>query len=136
MRPSSTSIPLSAAIEKDVMTCWVPDCAIPVYIILSLTDKKLIVCNKAVRICGLVCNSFIWKPRNWYENCLSSRSSPDVELTCYLLLQHIYIYVFISFHLGMSLKFIFIMHFLPQTLIPATLVLMFVQGYLQGNFLY
>lgn len=46
--------------------------------------------NLPLGIYCLHCSSFLWKPRNWYRNCFISRSSPDMDLTRCLLLQHTY----------------------------------------------
>lgn len=94
--PSRTSIPLYIVIEKKMTDYWVTDYVIPVYIILRLWLLQ----NLPLGIYCLHCSSFLWKPRNWYRNCFISRSSPDMDLTCCLLLQHTYhlfIYTLISF---------------------------------------
>lgn len=129
---SRTSIPSYIAIAKKVMTYWASRlCHSCVHNSESLwLSQNLLV--------GMCCLSFLCKPRNWYGNCFISRPSPDMELTCYLLLQHTnhLCFHFLPTTSCMSLEFIFIMNFLPQTLISTTLFLMFVQGHLQWNFWY
>lgn len=113
---------------------WVPDCGIPVYVIESLSLSQ----NLPVGMLCLPCTSFLWRSTNWYRNFFISMSSPDMELTCYLLLKHTYhlCFHFLTTTSCVSLDFIFITHFLSQTLNFTTVFLMFVQGHLQWNFWY
>lgn len=79
--PSRTSIPLYIGIETVMGYRLCYSC-------VYNSETLWLLQNLPLGMYCLHCNSFLWKPRNWYRNCFISRSFPDMELTCYLLLQH------------------------------------------------
>lgn len=134
--PSRNSTRLCIAIEAKLMTYWVPDCVIPVYVILSLSERAVTKFTCWDMLCALWFLSI--ETKKLIREMFYFQAFPDIEPTCNLLLQHAY---HLRFHClpttsCMTLEFIFLMHFLPQTLISTTLFLMFVQGHLQWNFWY